>query len=436
MPAAIFLVTALTAAFVGAAPLFALEAGPDNPRRHYWLRSTTGPGREIGEMDPRIREIADAFGAGRYDECRRLAQALLEATDDADLREQAGSFTIESHLAEGEFEAARAAAELLNDGDALARINRIEAEYKAEVGRLQHIVATTEEPAEAARAQFLTARAHQRVGRLEPAQQSYWELITKYPDSLEAERAVSEILNMHQVFGTIESMSAVCDSVVGLDPDGPLAEAAIIEFGEFRGSTAIRARRIAHLEELARDQEGTQAEAYAVLAVGRLHVASMELRAAERIWAAFLADPAHRTMLGSAALEDGLSELRVELARAAKEEGRAAEALRLLELALSNPRWPLVCWDGALALAEEYEDAERYNDAVRAWQRLQAHESDATARLQLRYREADALRRGGRAREARSLYEEVMKAATGDESLRAACLAGLALSKEGRTPTR
>jgi len=62
-------------------------------------------------MDRRLREIADAFGNSNYGQCLLLADALLESTDDANLRVQAMSYLVESRLAQGEFDAAREAAE-------------------------------------------------------------------------------------------------------------------------------------------------------------------------------------------------------------------------------------------------------------------------------------------------------------------------------------
>jgi tetratricopeptide (TPR) repeat protein len=72
-------------------------------------------------------------------------------------------------------------------------VNREERDYQAEVTRLQRLVATTGDPEEAARAQLLTAHAHQKAGRLELAEQSYRKVVARYARSRPAARAVARI---------------------------------------------------------------------------------------------------------------------------------------------------------------------------------------------------------------------------------------------------
>jgi tetratricopeptide (TPR) repeat protein len=206
--------------------VLAVEAGPDNPRKHYWLRNTGARVVEAGPMDARLREIADAFGLGDYGTCRRLANTLLDSTKDPALRAEAAGFLMQSHLAEGDFESARAAAERINDAESLARINGIEANYKAEVGRLQRIVASTTDPAEAAHAQFLTARAHEGVHCLEVAVESYWKVVKRYPWLLEAGEAVGQIVGIHCTQGEPERALLACQEAIALVPDSPTAARA------------------------------------------------------------------------------------------------------------------------------------------------------------------------------------------------------------------
>ena len=113
------------------------ELSPDQPMHYYWLRTERGAPGEAAAMDPRLREIAEAFGSGDFEGARELARALLDSTDDALLRAEAAGFIIESNLAEGDLEEARNAAEHFDDRDALARVNKLKADYLAEVGRLQ-----------------------------------------------------------------------------------------------------------------------------------------------------------------------------------------------------------------------------------------------------------------------------------------------------------
>jgi len=169
------------------------KPGPDSPEVAYWFRNLQGPGPQAGDMDPRLQEAGDAFGSGDYQRARELAQALLEATDDADLRAEATSFLVESYVVEGNFDSARAAGQRINDAESLARINRIEAEYKAKVGRLQHIIDTCSQPGAVARARRDLARARLEAGEGHKAFEYYYERIAEEPNSRRAERAVRVI---------------------------------------------------------------------------------------------------------------------------------------------------------------------------------------------------------------------------------------------------
>jgi TolA-binding protein len=197
---------------------------------------------ETGEMDPRLPEAMNVFGAGRYDDCRRLAQALLAAEDAASCRPDAVALIIYSHLHQGDFPAARSAADRLRSvspdvcEDLLAQVNREERDYQAEVGRLQRIVATTTDPEEAARAQLWTAHAHQRVGRLEVAEGSYRKVVECYPTSPSAPRALAQIAMMAAERGQLEAAERTWWDVIQHFPTSPQAAGAI-------GRIASRLRR-------------------------------------------------------------------------------------------------------------------------------------------------------------------------------------------------
>ncbi len=212
--------------------VLAVEAGPDNPRKHYWLRNTGARVVEAGPMDARLREIADAFGLGDYGTCRRVANTLLDSTKDPALRAEAAGFLMQSHLAEGDFESARAAAERINDAESLARINGIEANYKAEVGRLQRIIAMTTDPAEAARAQLLTARAHACVGRRVLAEESYWKVIGRHSQRMEARRAVAGMSALLLARNDMRGALAGMKTVMGRYPNTEAAAEAQFCTGE------------------------------------------------------------------------------------------------------------------------------------------------------------------------------------------------------------
>ena len=86
------------------------QPSPDQPQHWYWFRTDRGVPTQVEYMDPRLQGMSEAFSRGDYAQTRQLAQALLDSTEDPDLRGEAGSFIIEAHLAQGGFESARAAA--------------------------------------------------------------------------------------------------------------------------------------------------------------------------------------------------------------------------------------------------------------------------------------------------------------------------------------
>jgi hypothetical protein len=65
---------------------------------------------ETGEIDSRLAEALNALGGSRYEECRRLAHALIKASGNADTRADCVGIIILSHLHQGDFAAARGAA--------------------------------------------------------------------------------------------------------------------------------------------------------------------------------------------------------------------------------------------------------------------------------------------------------------------------------------
>jgi len=147
-------------------------------------------------MDPRLREIGDTFGAGDYQRARDLAQALLDTRDDAALRTEASAFIVESYLAEGDFRAARGAAESFELQDTLGRIDEVEREYRTEITRLRDLAANAPEAGQAAEALLLMGRAHWRVGLLDRAIQSYDEAIAQEPNGATAAQALGESMQL------------------------------------------------------------------------------------------------------------------------------------------------------------------------------------------------------------------------------------------------
>lgn len=263
----------VAAMLLATSAVLAVEAGPDNPRKHYWLRNTGARVVERGPMDARLREIADAFGQGELEQARTLAENLLAATEDANLRAEAAAFLVQGYLEEGDFESARAAAARISDAESLARINRIEAEYKAEVGRLQRIVATTKDPAEAAHAQFLTARAHEGVHCLDVAVESYWKVVRRYPEHPPSASAARWLLAMEQRSSGNPAAVSLCRSLVAAEPNGQGAVGSL-HWLFARAPTPAVSRSGLHslLREVRDSHPGTLAAAEARSLLARLAV--------------------------------------------------------------------------------------------------------------------------------------------------------------------
>jgi len=263
----------------------AAPPGPDSPGDHFWRRNVAGPGPQLGAMGRRIEEIAEAFGRGEFAQARRLAEAVLDSTEEVELRAEAAAFVVQSHLAEGDVEAARAAAERIGDQESLARISRIEAEYKAEVGRLQRIVATTEDAAEAARAQLLTARAHEAACRLGLAEQSYWKVIERYSDCPEAGDALWHIARLHCARGRSGQALAACVSAAQRFPNSLSLAATgterIARLPRAHGETAQAREMLLHLTRRFPD---TAVSAFARFRTGDLHWVSGQADRAADAW--------------------------------------------------------------------------------------------------------------------------------------------------------
>lgn len=261
------------------------KRGPDNPALLYWFRTGRCVPAEAQSMDGRLREISDRFGAGAYQRARDLAQALLDATDDAALRTEAAAFIVESHLAEGDFDGARGATERLGDSDALACINRLEADYRAEVGRLQHIVATSSDLADAAEAQFLTARAHERAYRLRVAEDSYWKVIERYPQELWAGQALWQIVLLHRSAGDLEEALRACIWGAGEFPNSrSLARIATERITRLSLLQDRPAECRAWLLDLVRRHPETYLSAWARYRLGELHWRADEPDEAADAW--------------------------------------------------------------------------------------------------------------------------------------------------------
>ena len=183
---------------------FAGVPTPQSPNRAYWLRTGLPLPAQPQSMDPRLQELSEAFGRGDYQECRRLAEAVIlsaaqltrpgahEGSVPEVLRAEAASFIVQSHLAQGDFRAARTAAQRFHDEDALARVNRIEADYEAKAAWLEGLAATAADPQTRGLAHFWLGHLYQSFTKHDLAVSAYAALISSAPDSLTAAAAVRQ----------------------------------------------------------------------------------------------------------------------------------------------------------------------------------------------------------------------------------------------------
>jgi tetratricopeptide (TPR) repeat protein len=407
-------VALLAVVLVSAVRVWAMTNTADNPAPRYWFRTGRSVPAEAQPMDPRVREISDRFGAGAYQRARDLAQALLDATDDAALRTEAAAFIVESHLAEGDFDGARAAAERLGDSDALACIKQLEANYRAEVGRLQHIVATSSDLAEAAEAQFLTARVHEAAYRLRVAEDSYWKVIERYPQEVWAGQALWQIVLLHRSAGDLEEALRACIWGAGEFPNSrSLARIATERITRLSRLHDRPAECRAWLLDLVRRHPETYLSAWARYRLGELHWRADRPDEAADAWQRAWENEARAREIPN--LAERLAEARYCAACKARAAGEFEDALvhlaflgsmgsttwraehvppATLALDMAECHLELGQWEEALALANRGASAARdpdanaralyllgctqwgmgrYDDAVGAWQRAIEH---------------------------------------------------------------
>jgi len=266
-------------------------AGATGGSRFFYL---TGVESELGEMDPRLEAVLTAFGSNRYDECRRLAEALIEESDDSSTRAECVGLVILSYLHQGEFNAAREAAERLRSvsphvcSDLLDQVNRDERDYQAEVNHLQQIVATSDNPEESARAQLRIARVYHMFGCLELVEVICREMIQRIPSCMEAGGAVS-----HLALLTIEKReyaSGLCqmERIVRRHPKtlaALRAQSAIarINLAQGKPECAVEA-----YSEIVRRYPRTEAEVDARFAIASISIAHGKLERAIAAYSAII----------------------------------------------------------------------------------------------------------------------------------------------------
>jgi tetratricopeptide (TPR) repeat protein len=277
------------------ASLAAFAGGPrnnaQNPDLHRWHLTGKAPGFPQ-QMDERLRELADAFGAGDYERTRQLVQALLGSTDDGSLRAEVAGFLEESYLAEGRFEEAKEAAERAGDTAGLARLASRDADYKARVARLQRIVLNSADPDQAALAQFRTAQTHDARGLVSIALDSYWKAIWMAPASPAALGAIRRAEALAWESGMPDYARQFGLAVVDGAPDTELASATcrrLFQLSARDGSVQSGRTRVT-FERIVRDHSGTQCSDTARYLLGGLYAAEGQYEAAERVWAALVSE--------------------------------------------------------------------------------------------------------------------------------------------------
>jgi TolA-binding protein len=293
---------------IGNGVALAAPGTADSPGDKYWFLKPASE-REQGLMDPALQQVSDAYGKADFVRCRELAQGVLETTEDERTRAEAMAYVVEAWVAEGDLAKAAQVAAGCHDTGLVARVASRRDAYATALARLGQ----SRTDGEGGSAALREARVHRQAGLLEPAQKSYWRVITEYPDSRETVRAVRELINMHQVYGTQESVAKVCQMVVRFAPDGKEAIAACEAMsGSWAAwSGAGPAPPLAVLRMVATDHPGTQASDAARYLIGKLYAADGQDEAAEGAWAALVAERPKAKEVNEARL--GLADLRYKL---------------------------------------------------------------------------------------------------------------------------
>lgn len=408
-------------------PAAAVSLDPDKPRFQFWWRSGGEAVVEIGDMDLDLQRMADALGRGEYAQARRLAQALVRSAHEPELRAQAAAFLVQAHLSEGDVDSARVAAERLNDQESLARISRIEAHYKAEVARLRDIAAMASSPAEGAQAQLHTARAQEAAYRFTSAEQSYWEVVRRYPQLPQAAEAIVGFTRLHLARGDREAAMAACEQAVELAPDSPAASGACRAIGTIS--------RLGHDYEDGRHRLGKIADAHpdtwafhaAHLEIGALYAVEGLLDQAEAEWAMLLSGREWHPLLPEVA--GRLSEVRYQIAMGLRDDMRYDLAVGKLRLAVRNAGWER---RGAALrdLAELAHASEDYETAKGAYEQMLSLEKDKAQVEWLRYDIARCYQGLGLDRQAAEEFRRLLDEKPTDDALVIECDFRLKLSED------
>ena len=393
---------------------------PDQPLHHYWFRTEQGVPAHPEVMDPRVEEIAEAFGRGDYAVTRQLAQTLLDSSDDPGLRAEAAAFIVESHIAEGDLAAARSAAEHLEDAGALTRVKEMESAHAAEVARLEQIAAGASDPATVACARVLIARSHQIAHRLDQAVQSYWQLIREYPDEPDSSRAVLYLTRLYRRRGEPGNATSACYEILSSVPESYAAVGAcraMLEtaLAESRPQYhAVRARFRAILEQY----PGTEAAFAARFAIGKLYAHQGIASLAEREWQGLLLGTP-RAKVAEEVLAN-LAELLYRVAHTRAAVGESEEAIRCLMLAVDSQRLP---YHSAAVdeLCEWLQDAGNHAEARSRYLQLAHSTPYRTTALDALVSAADCLLSMGLVEEALAEYKGLMETEDVPESVALHC---------------
>ena len=378
---AIFSVALLSAA------AWAGGASPEKPNVQYYFLNVEGTGPDVGEMDGRLKGIADAFGRGEFARCRELGEALIELSDDEGLRAEAVTYVVESYVAEGDFDGARAGIkDMLPTSpetcrDLLAEVNGREREYNAQVARLQHIVASSDEQETAARAQLRTAHLHRICGRLELADRSYRKVVERYPLSREAGAAFGHLSSRQWEAGDHEGAIRAWMWAVDTAPDHALGARACeflsMRFAQAEGRSYEGTRQ--RLSAIAARHPGTQVADIARFGIGRLYLIEGVPELAERKWTYLIMERHGSPVLPE--VQASLLELRYDLGMKAFEQADYEGVVRWLDPMVSDPsfagrhQWKSTAQSqphislakqrtAVFQLAQAYQHLERWDDAA------------------------------------------------------------------------
>jgi len=223
---------------------------------------------------------------------------------------------------------------------------------------------------EAVWGQLLSGHLHQQAGLLNTAQESYWKVVSRYPEHPLAASALYQVAEMHRICGEPDDAATVYRLAVDAAPDSALAVLACEEISRLctahEAYSSEQARQ--HLQEVAIAHPERKAGDWARYFIGRLCLMEGDLEGADRTWALLVGERPTSEISGELAGE--LAELRYSVGTGAFLEGDYNAAADWLVRLLANLEWlrlPEQRRNAVFRLGEAYQKLKQWERAAEAF---------------------------------------------------------------------